>query len=153
MSTETYLGLSVKSAREGIENGEGGPFGACVVKDNSVIAVAHNTVLKDNDPTCHAEMNAIRKACKQLGSYVLEGCELYTTSEPCPMCLAAILWARIDTVFVGASRELAAKYGFDDVAFYEEIANLRRIDMESNLLPEDVEALFKRWESLSHPMY
>ena len=120
---EHAMQLAIQSSLEGIKNNEGGPFGAAIVRNNQVISVAHNTVLKDGDPTCHAEMNAIRLACKHLGDHVLSGCEIYSTVEPCPMCLSAIYWARIDKIYVGAPKAIAEKYGFDDVLFYQEIKN------------------------------
>lgn len=100
-------------------NGIGGPFGACIVKDDEVIAVASNTVLHDNDPTAHAEINAIRQACKKLGTYDLKGCVLYTTAYPCPMCLSAIIWANIDTVYYGCTAKDAEEIGFRDKMIYE----------------------------------
>lgn len=100
-------------------NGIGGPFGACIVKDGEVIAVASNTVLHDNDPTAHAEINAIRQACKKLGTYDLKGCVLYTTAYPCPMCLSAIIWANIDTVYYGCTAKDAEEIGFRDKMIYE----------------------------------
>lgn len=113
--------LACESAKSGVSQKEGGPFGAAIVCNGEVISVAHNTVLKDNDPTAHAEVNAIRGACKKLGRYVLDDCELYTTAEPCPMCYSAILWARIPKVYVGVPKEVAEEFGFDDKVFYEEL--------------------------------
>src|SRR3972149_424784 len=110
---------AIQSAKEGILAGEGGPFGACIVKGDQIIAVAHNTVLQDSDPTCHAEMNAIRLAAKKLATHELRDCVIYTTSEPCPMCLGAILWAQISKIFMGLPKKVAADYGFNDVIFYE----------------------------------
>lgn len=100
-------------------NGIGGPFGACIVKDGIIIAAASNTVLRDNDPTAHAEINAIRKACQKLGTYDLKGCVLYTTAYPCPMCLSAIIWANIDTVYYGCTSQDAEEIGFRDKMIYE----------------------------------
>ena len=100
----------------------GGPFGAVIVKDGKVVAEASNTVTVDNDPTAHAEVNAIRKACAALGTFDLSGCELYTSCEPCPMCLAACYWAHIDRVYYAADREDAAAAGFDDSDIYREVA-------------------------------
>lgn len=100
-------------------NGIGGPFGACIVKDGIIIAAASNTVLRDNDPTAHAEINAIRKACQKLGTYDLKGCVLYTTAYPCPMCLSAIIWANIDTVYYGCTAQDAEEIGFRDKMIYE----------------------------------
>lgn len=100
-------------------NGIGGPFGACIVKDGEIIATASNTVLRDNDPTAHAEINAIRAACQKLGTYDLKGCVLYTTAYPCPMCLSAIIWANIDTVYYGCTAQDAEEIGFRDKMIYE----------------------------------
>jgi guanine deaminase len=113
---------AVASAKQGVAAGEGGPFGAAVVKDGKVVAVGHNTVLKDGDPTCHAEVNAIRAACAALGTHVLDGCTLVTTAEPCPMCGCAAMWARVDAVVVGVNRACAAEFGFDDALQYDQLA-------------------------------
>ena len=94
-----YMRMAINEAKKGITNGHGGPFGAVIVKDGIVVGKGHNQVVKNNDPTCHGEMMAIHKACKKLGTFNLEGCEIYTTGEPCPMCLAAILWANISKVY------------------------------------------------------
>src|SRR5438093_8259131 len=118
---DPFMKLAITSAREGVELDHGGPFGACIVRGDEVISVAHNTVLRDSDPTCHAEMNAIRSACKVLETHVLADCEIYTTAEPCPMCLAAINWARLKQIVVGVPRECAAAFGFDDAVFYSEL--------------------------------
>lgn len=100
----------------------GGPFGALIVKDGEVIAATANSVTVDNDPTAHAEVNAIRSACKTLGTFDLSGCTLYTSCEPCPMCLSAIYWARISEVYYAAGKDDAADAGFDDAFIYEELA-------------------------------
>lgn len=151
-----FMQLAVNSAREGIQAEEGGPFGACVVKDGEVISVAHNTVLKDKDPTCHAEMNAIRAACTKLGTHNLEGCELYTTAEPCPMCLAGIYWARISKFYVGVDRDCAAKHGFDDAFFYEQLQlppEQRDVPAEGGVHSQDCEAVFTQWKELGGELY
>ena len=114
-----FMRLAIKEATKGIDNGHGGPFGAVIVKDNKVIAKGHNQVIKNNDPTCHGEMMAIHKACKKLNTFDLSGCEIYTTGEPCPMCLAAILWANIDRVYYGCNIYDTEEIGFRDNAFYE----------------------------------
>ena len=113
-----YMNMAIKEAEKGIFNGHGGPFGAVIVKDNKVIAKGHNEVLKNNDPTCHGEMMAIHKACKKLKTFDLSGCEIYTTGEPCPMCLAAILWANISKVYYGCNIFDTEEIGFRDNAFY-----------------------------------
>ena len=112
-----YMQIAVKEAKSGIKNSHGGPFGAVIVKNNKIISKAHNTVLKDQDPTCHAEMNAIRSAAKKLKTFNLKDCEIYTTSEPCPMCSAAIQWARIKNVYFGCTVKDAHAIGFDDLTF------------------------------------
>lgn len=114
-----FMRLAIKEATKGIDNGHGGPFGAVIVKNNKVIAKGHNQVIKNNDPTCHGEMMAIHKACKKLNTFDLSGCEIYTTGEPCPMCLAAILWANIDKVYYGCNIYDTEDIGFRDSAFYE----------------------------------
>lgn len=101
----------------------GGPFGAVIIKDNIIISKAHNTVLKDNDPTAHAEINAIRKACQKLKTNDLEGCIIYTTCYPCPMCMSAIIWANIKTIYYGNTKEDAANIGFKDDDIYKIINN------------------------------
>lgn len=119
MYKKEFMEMAVSEAREGIANGDGGPFGAVVVKDGEVIASGHNRVLANNDSTCHGEIDAIRKAEEKLGSYDLTGCEIYTTSEPCPMCLAAIMWANIGKVYYGCSLADNEEIGFRDVRFDE----------------------------------
>lgn len=113
------MDLAVKEAREGILSRDGGPFGAVVVKNGKVIASGHNRVLSSNDSTCHGEIDAIRKAESKLGTYDLSGCELYTTGEPCPMCLAAILWANIEKVYFGCNLSDNERIGFRDARFDE----------------------------------
>jgi len=106
--------LALEEAKKGLLNGEGGPFGAVIVKDGKVIAKAHNQVLSKKDSTAHAEMEAIRKACKVLDDFSLKGCILYATGEPCPMCFSAIYWARLDKVVYCNTKKEAKEIGFDD---------------------------------------
>ncbi len=113
-----WMSIAFDEAIKGMLHNEGGPFGAVIVKDGKIVASAHNQVLKSNDPTAHAEINAIRKASKKLNNFDLSDCILYTSCQPCPMCLGAIFWARIRTVYYGATKEDAAKAGFDDALFY-----------------------------------
>jgi len=132
-----WMEIAYDEAVGGMLSDEGGPFGAVIVKDGKIIATAHNEVLKSKDPTAHAEVNAIRKASKELDTFNLCDCTLYTTCMPCPMCLGAIFWARIKTVYYGATAEDAAKAGFDDKLFYEMISgknslNLKQIDHKIN---------------------
>ena len=116
---DTFMDAAIAEARLGIATGDGGPFGAVVVQDGRIIARAHNQVVAHNDPTAHAEVQAIRAACRTLDTFDLSGCEIYATCEPCPMCFAAIHWARIDHLVFGASRADAADIGFDDAAIYD----------------------------------
>lgn len=119
MNKENYMKLALNHAEITMEQGFGGPFGAVVVKDGQVLSVESNTVLRDNDPTAHAEINAIRKACKLLGTYDLSGCELYATGYPCPMCLSAIMWAGIKKVYFAEDVSTAANIGFIDQFIYD----------------------------------
>ena len=125
-----YMRMAINEAKKGIRNGHGGPFGAVIVKDGEVIAKGHNQVVKNNDPTCHGEIMAIHKACKKLGTFDLSGCEIYTTGEPCPMCMAAILWANIDKVFYGCNILDTEEIGFRDKKFYEQFANREQFIQE-----------------------
>lgn len=130
-----YMLLAIKEAKKGIHNGDGGPFGTVIVKNGEIIAKGHNMVVKKNDATCHGEMEAIRKASKKLNSFNLEGCELYTTGEPCPMCLGAILWSNISKVYYGCNIIDTEKIGFRDKVFYETDKNtfLNELDREACL--------------------
>ena len=114
MYNPRFMKLAIDEARAGIKDGHGGPFGAAVVKNGELVASGHNRVLENNDSTCHGEIDAIRKAEQALGSYDLSGCEIYTTGEPCPMCLAAILWANIGKVYYGCTLEDNSRIGFRD---------------------------------------
>ncbi|WMW22715.1 nucleoside deaminase [Methanolobus mangrovi] len=117
----TFMQMAIDEARHGIKHNHGGPFGAIVVKDGKVLSKTHNEVLKNNDPTAHAEVLAIRQASEILERFDLSDCEIYTSSEPCPMCLAAIYWARIKTVYYGSNKIDVASIGFDDSLFYRYI--------------------------------
>ena len=118
-----YMKVAKELAEENLTINAGGPFGACVVKDGEIIGRGSNKVVSENDPTAHAEINAIREACKNIGSYDLSGCELYTSCYPCPMCLSAIIWANIKKVYYGNTKEDAAEIGFRDEFIYEYIKN------------------------------
>jgi guanine deaminase len=120
---QRFLGLAIAEAVRGAQAGQGGPFGAVVVKDGAVIASAANAVVAHNDPTAHAEVQAIRAACAALGTFRLDGCDVYASCEPCPMCLGALLWARPRAVYYAATRGDAAKAGFDDAVFYKSLAD------------------------------
>ena len=118
---EKFMSEAVKAALKGMSNNEGGPFGCIVVKDGEIVGRGNNKVTSTNDPTAHAEVTAIRDACKNLESFQLDGCIVYTSCEPCPMCLGAIYWARPDKVFYGSNQIDAANIGFDDAFIYKEI--------------------------------
>jgi len=118
---EAFMSSAAASALAGVRLGHGGPFGATIVRDGVIVACAHNMVLHKKDPSKHAEMNAIQQACQAIGSHDLSDCELYTTCEPCPMCWGAVQWARLGKIHIGVDRHTAAKYGFDDKVFYDEI--------------------------------
>ncbi len=138
-------------ARNGIIENAGGPFGAIVVKDDEIIGEGYNCVTSTNDPTAHAEVMAIRNACKKLDSFQLDDCVIYTSCEPCPMCLGAIYWARPARLFYAATREDAADVGFDDQFIYDEIAgdiDQRRIKT-INILRDEALKVFRFWKQKS----
>jgi tRNA(Arg) A34 adenosine deaminase TadA len=143
-----FLRRAIALATRNVESGAGGPFGAVIVRDGRIVAEGVNTVTASNDPTAHAEVNAIRAAAKALGVFSLAGCRLYSSCEPCPMCLAAAHWARMDCIFYAASAEDAARAGFDDAFLYDE---LRKNPVERKLLPatqlleEEAWASFAAW--------
>jgi len=118
-----YMKIAKELADNNLITNNGGPFGACVVKDGKIIGKGYNNVLASNDPTAHAEVMAIREACKNINSYDLSGCELYTTCYPCPMCLSAIIWANINKVYYGNTKEDASMIGFRDDIIYDFIKN------------------------------
>lgn len=118
---EKFMTLAIELAQQNVKNEKGGPFGAVVVKNGEIVAASANTVTVTNDPTAHAEVAAIRLACEKLNTYSLEGCEIYASCEPCPMCLGAIYWARIDKLYYGATKVDAANIGFDDAFIYQEL--------------------------------
>jgi len=135
----SHMLLAIDLAMKNVETGAGGPFGAVVVKDGKVIAAAANSVTATNDPTAHAEVMAIRKACQVLGSFQLDGCEIYTSCEPCPMCLGAMYWARPAAVYYANTRVEAAEAGFDDAFIYDEVPfapEQRTLKMSRLALPE-----------------
>jgi len=140
---------AVKEAFKGLKAAEGGPFGAVIVKDGKIIARAHNTVVATYDPTAHAEINALREATSKLERFDLSDCEIYSTAEPCPMCFAAIHWAKMKKLYFGATRQDAANIGFDDKYIYdvilgtateEQVKLIPDIDRENCLEP------FRKWE-------
>jgi guanine deaminase len=146
---KTFMREAIKLSLDNMRAGNGGPFGAVIVKDGKIIARGFNKVTSTNDPTAHAEVVAIREACKALGSFQLDGCEIYTSCEPCPMCLGAIYWARPDKMYYANTKVDAANIGFDDQFIYEEIEldlDKRKLPTEQLLQEEAIEA-FKEWQS------
>lgn len=127
---DKYMKIAINAAKWGITKNDGGPFGAVIVKDGTVIASGHNHVISNNDPTCHGEIDAIRKACSALNTYDLSGCELYTTAYPCPMCLGAIQWANISKVYYGCNVEDTEDIGFKDKSMYETECPIECIELD-----------------------
>lgn len=142
-----FMLAAIAMAEQGLDK-EGGPFGAVIVKDGVLVAKGHNRVTINNDPTAHAEVEVIREACKNLNTFDLSGCEIYTSCEPCPMCLAAIYWARIDKIYYGCTKEDAKDIDFDDSFIYDEISK----DIDQRTIPavqflhDEAIKTFKRWE-------
>ncbi|MFA5411268.1 MAG: nucleoside deaminase [Candidatus Omnitrophota bacterium] len=152
MDNEKFMKLAVKEARKNIRTMSGGPFGACIVKKGRVIALARNTVLK-NDATCHAEINAIRAASKKSGTYDLSGCVIYSTTEPCPMCFAAIHWARIKRIIYGTKISDAKKIGFNELSISNvRLASLGKsgIKLTSGVSLKECRGLLREWSGLAH---
>ncbi len=151
-----YMQLAVEAAKEGMKQNLGGPFGAVVVRNGEVIAVAHNEVLGTNDPTAHAEVVALRRATAKLGSFHIPDCEIYSTCEPCPMCLAAIHWAGISKLYFGADRHDSTIGGFDDEFIYQIINGTAESPlMKPEIIDkEECRDLFHRWsEKADRTMY
>lgn len=144
---EYFMRRAIALAQNGMDSNTGGPFGAIVVKNNEIIGEGNNRVTSTNDPTAHAEIVAIREACQKLNSFQLEDCVIYTSCEPCPMCLGAIYWARPAKVFFACTREDAAQIGFDDQFIYEEIEkNFENRQMHlSNILRSEGLSVFNNW--------
>lgn len=144
---ERFMRRAIELARKGVAAGDGGPFGCVIVRDGKIVGEGWNRVVGTNDPTAHGEMVAIRDACAKAETFSLKGCELYTTGEPCPMCLSAIYWARLDRVYFGFTCEQASEAGFDDSLFHGEVAKepgKRRIP-EVQLLGEEAAELLKAY--------
>ena len=142
-----FLRRAIALATENVVSGAGGPFGAVIVRDGRIVGEGVNTVTSAHDPTAHAEVNAMRAACKALGTFSLAGCQLYTSCEPCPMCLSAAYWARLDAVYYGASAADAARAGFDDAFLYAELrkdSNQRKLHA-TQLLADEACASFAAW--------
>lgn len=143
-----FMQRAIELSIENVRSGRGGPFGAVVVHGAKIAGTGVNSVTATSDPTAHAEIVAIREASRQLGSFQLSGCDLYTSCEPCPMCLGAIYWARLDRVFYGGTRDDAAQAGFDDAFIYDQLCSpltARTLPMEPLMRPEALEA-FREWE-------
>ena len=144
-----FMRHAIRLSAERMRAGFGGPFGAVIVKDGDIVAEGWNMVTSKNDPTAHAEVTAIRRACEKLDTFSLAGCEIFTSCEPCPMCLAAIYWARLDRIYFANSREDAAAIGFDDEHIYGEVAK----PIEDRVIPTiklampEAEAVFAEWQA------
>lgn len=148
MTKEDLMRRAIQLSDDNVDNG-GGPFGAIIVKDGEVIATGVNRVTANHDPTAHAEVSAIRCACQKLGTYDLSGCEIYTSCEPCPMCLGAIYWAHIDKIYYGNNKVDAKEIGFDDSFIYDEMLlprEKRSVPMV-NLLPDEAIRTFEAWRN------
>ena len=145
--------MAINEARKGIKAGHGGPFGAVIVKDGVVVGKGHNQVLKNNDPTCHGEVMAIRKASKKLGTYDLSGCVIYTTGDPCPMCMSAILWANIEKVYYGCSITDTEEIGFRDAKFYKMQEPEERKKIVIELDRKACLKLYKEYLGMRHTIY
>ena len=145
-----FMLRAIDLAQIGMDSKRGGPFGAIIVKDNKIIGEGYNCVTSKNDPTAHAEIEAIRKACTSLGTFHLKGCEIYCSCEPCPMCLAAIYWARIEKIYFAVNRKIAAKSGFDDDFIYSEIASKieTRYIKSIQLMENEGLSLFENWDKM-----
>jgi guanine deaminase len=147
--TNQFMARAIALAIENVRSGVGGPFAAVIVKDGAIVAEGSNRVTSTNDPTAHAEVVAIREACRKLANFELTGCDIYTTCEPCPMCLGAIYWARPMRVYFACTAADASKAGFDDSFIYQEIARpqgSRKIPL-TPLMREDALAIFREWEA------
>lgn len=155
MYHKQFMEKAIEEARDGINNGHGGPFGAVIVKDGTIIASGHNCVIKNNDSTCHGEIDTIRKAEQLLGTYDLSGCEIYTTGEPCPMCLAAILWANIDKIYYGCTLKDNEEIGFRDVKLDQIIS--KKSNLDANLLEQKdhelCKELFDEYKKMNKTIY
>ena len=146
---DKFMKIAIEEALEGMKNNDGGPFGAVIVKDGEIISRAHNEVIKTNDPTAHAEVTAIRKASSKLGRFDLSDCEIYSSCEPCPMCFAAIHWAKFKKLYYGATREDAADIDFDDQYIYD-VINGKATDLQVEVVQVNREESlepFNEWKN------
>lgn len=153
---EDFMHAALSAARETVRNGEGGPFGACIVRDGQILAVSSNRVLANHDPTAHAEVCAIRVACQKIEHHLLDGAEIYSTTEPCPMCFAAIHWARIAKVFYGTNIGDVAKLGFNEL----ELSNFQMkeiggspVEIVPDFLREECLELLEFWRERAGKTY
>ncbi len=143
-----FMRLAIREAREHLAAVEGGPFGACIVRGREVLGLSHSTVLKENDPSCHAEVNAIRLACRRLGSYDLSGAAIYSTTEPCPMCFSAIHWARISHLVYGTAIADVAALGFNELTIGSEemrAAGQSPVNIYPDFLAGECRELLRQW--------
>ncbi len=147
-----FMRRAIELARYGVETNAGGPFGCVVAKNGEIVAEGNNRVTSTNDPTAHAEVIAIREACKALNAFQLDGCTIYTSCEPCPMCLGAIYWARPERVFFACTRDDAAAIGFDDDFIYKEMekTNGEREMMLQSLMRDEALEVFDAWAAKPH---
>ncbi len=154
MNDEQFMNIAILEAYEGVGKKEGGPFGAVIVKDNKIVSFGHNMVLQTNDPTMHAEIVAIRKACSKLGRFDLSDCTIYSTCEPCPMCYSAIHWAKIKKLYYGCTKKDAADIGFDDNKIYEAIINNKSEQVISEQISrEECLIIFTKWDNPKKQLY
>lgn len=149
LTKEDFMRVAIRLSIENVESGKGGPFAAVIVKDGKILASAVNEVTSSNDPTAHAEVVAIRKACSTLNSFQLDGCEIYCSCEPCPMCLGAIYWARAAKIYFANTKEDAAAVDFDDKFIYDEIdlSYTGRKLATQQLLREEALVAFEKWKT------
>ena len=145
-----YMQIAIKEAEKGILNNDGGPFGSVIVKDGKIISKGHNQVVGNNDPTCHGEIDAIRKACKKLKTYDLTGCEIYTTGEPCTMCACAILWANISKVYYGATIKDNSLIGFRDEKFAKIFKMTKPENFYEQIDRDECLKLFEKYNNLTN---
>ena len=151
-NNEKFMQEAIELAKKNLRYGEGGPFGAVVVKDGKIVGRGYNKVVSTNDPSAHAEVNAIRDACKNLNTFHLTGCDIYTSCEPCPMCLGTIYWSRINKIYFAADRNHATSAGFDDSFIYDEI----NIEPENRTIPaiqileKESAEVFNTWNKIDN---
>ncbi|MCX6737031.1 MAG: nucleoside deaminase [Candidatus Parcubacteria bacterium] len=153
MDKKKYMLAAIKAAEKGISNASGGPFGACLTQNGKVISIGYNTVLKDQNPTSHAEINAIKEACKKLKKWDLSGCEIYSTTEPCPMCFSAISWARIKKITYGTSISDVKKLGFNELLISNDTMNKlgkAKIKITKGYMLKECQSLLSQWKKTSN---